>query len=142
MTPATTPADGLDLDALEKHVAYLRHKAEGDALAAREMDPEDYEPDDPVSIQMGLEFSAETATKSADAIESLIARIRELERAEAQAVPEVGMVGLRPAVEAMVTMLETGEWAEHVASTTGKGNPLAQRLEDAITKLHNEISHE
>jgi len=47
----------------------------------------------------------------------------------------------RSAVEAMVRMLEEGEWAEHVAATTGKGDPLAQRLETAITNLINE-THE
>jgi hypothetical protein len=44
----------------------------------------------------------------------------------------------RASVERMVTMLEEGEWAEHVAATTGKGDPLAQRLEDTITNLINE----
>lgn len=46
---------------------------------------------------------------------------------------------LRAAVEAMCAMLEEGEWAEHVASTTGKNDPLAQRLETAITDLHSEL---
>jgi len=44
---------------------------------------------------------------------------------------------LETAVEAMVQMLEDGEWAEHV-STIHK-HPLASRLESAITDLHNEI---
>ncbi|ESH90755.1 hypothetical protein B551_0222555 [Cupriavidus sp. HPC(L)] len=46
---------------------------------------------------------------------------------------------LRDAVEAMVRMLEDGEWAEHVATTTGKGDALAHRLEAAITDLHNQM---
>lgn len=46
---------------------------------------------------------------------------------------------LRDAVDAMVRMLEDGEWAEHVATTTGKGDALAHRLETAITDLHNQM---
>lgn len=49
-------------------------------------------------------------------------------------------VHFRSAVEAMVRMLEEGEWAEHVAATTGNGDPLAQRLEDAIADLINEAN--
>jgi len=48
--------------------------------------------------------------------------------------------GSREAMEVVVAMLDRGEWAEHVAATTGRSNPLAQRLEDAITDLHNEAS--
>lgn len=51
-----------------------------------------------------------------------------------------GQGDLVAAIRAMLTMLDAGEWAEHVAATTGSGNPLAQRLEDAITDLHNEAS--
>jgi len=51
-----------------------------------------------------------------------------------------GQGDLVAAVRAMLTMLDSGEWAEHAAATTGRGNPLAQRLEDAITDLHNEAS--
>lgn len=46
----------------------------------------------------------------------------------------------RDSVEAMVRMLEEGEWAEHVAATTGKGDSLSQRLETAITNLVNETN--
>lgn len=73
------------------------------------------------------------AAKLNAALRSTIARIRELERAQ----PAGEAVALHAAVEAMVSMLEEGEWAEHVASTTGKGDPLAQRLEVAITNLIN-----
>ncbi|MFS8930982.1 hypothetical protein [Cupriavidus taiwanensis] len=51
-----------------------------------------------------------------------------------------GQGDLVEAVKAMATMLESQEWAEHTAATTGCGNALAQRLEDAITDLHNEAS--
>lgn len=49
------------------------------------------------------------------------------------------MLAFHKSVEAMVAMLESGEWAEHVASTIGKGYPLACRLESAITELHNKL---
>ncbi|MCY1253057.1 hypothetical protein D9M68_122750 [compost metagenome] len=51
-----------------------------------------------------------------------------------------GQSDLVEAVKAMSAMLESGEWAEHAAATTGRGNALAQRLEDAITDLHNQAS--
>lgn len=41
-------------------------------------------------------------------------------------------------IEAMVAMLEEGEWAEHVGGTY----PIASRLEAAITQLHNELRGE
>ena len=63
-----------------------------------------------------------------------------LTRASAATVGEAS--SFRTSVEAMVRMLEEGEWAEHVATTTGKGDPLAQRLETAITSLINEASHD
>jgi len=46
---------------------------------------------------------------------------------------------LRIGVHALLTMLENGEYAEHWAKMTG-GDPLAQRLEEAITDLHSELS--
>lgn len=42
--------------------------------------------------------------------------------------------GLAADVEAVLTLLEEHEWAEHCTKT-----PLGQRLEAAITELHNEI---
>lgn len=45
----------------------------------------------------------------------------------------------RAAVEEMTTLLENGEWAEHVAETITCGDELASRLEAAITELHNDI---
>lgn len=55
-----------------------------------------------------------------------------------QVVPLADADPLRASVDAMVRMLEEGEWAEHVAATTGQGDPLAQRLEDRLTALMNE----
>ncbi|MFM0608627.1 hypothetical protein PQR05_29275 [Paraburkholderia sediminicola] len=48
----------------------------------------------------------------------------------------------REAVERMVAMLEENEWAEHVATITGRGDPLAVRLESEITRLHNDARRE
>ena len=42
--------------------------------------------------------------------------------------------GLAADVEAVLTLLEEHEWAEHCTKT-----PLGQRLEAAITEMHNEI---
>jgi hypothetical protein len=40
----------------------------------------------------------------------------------------------------MLAMISDGEWAEHVASTTGKNDPLALRVEGALTDLHSELN--
>ena len=48
--------------------------------------------------------------------------------------PAAPAEGLAADVEAVLTLLEEHEWAEHCTKT-----PLGQRLEAAITELHNEI---
>lgn len=55
--------------------------------------------------------------------------------AEAQPAPEQAEQQELASIEAMVGMLEGGEWAEHVGQL---GGPIAQRLEREITRLHNE----
>lgn len=65
-------------------------------------------------------------------IESLDAENKALrERLEALTAPAEGLAA---DVEAVLTLLEEHEWAEHCAKT-----PLGHRLEAAITELHNEI---
>ncbi|MFW6855338.1 hypothetical protein ACODYM_29025 [Burkholderia gladioli] len=48
------------------------------------------------------------------------------------------VLAFHDAAGAMVRMLEEREWAEHAATFTGSGDELAQRLESAITDLHND----
>lgn len=47
---------------------------------------------------------------------------------------------LRKAVEAMVVMMENGEWAEMAAHFNAPRDELAARLEDCITGLHNNLT--
>lgn len=54
--------------------------------------------------------------------------------AAAPQAPTAPSEGLAADVEALLTLLEGHEWAEHCTKT-----PLGQRLEAAITELHNEI---
>lgn len=55
-------------------------------------------------------------------------------RERLDAVPASPAEGLAADVEAVLTLLEEHEWAEHCTKT-----PLGQRLEAAITEMHNEI---
>jgi hypothetical protein len=84
-----------------------------------------------------------------DAGEAELARIwtmAETIRAKQAAKPRGSALPVRlpfrEAVENMVGMLEENEWAEHVETTTGKGDPLAARLESEITRLHNDARRE
>ena len=71
----------LDLTGAEAHAAFLLNKAQGDQLAADELDPSGYTTDNATDVKAGLEFAADTATQSANVIAMLVNRIRELERA-------------------------------------------------------------
>lgn len=47
---------------------------------------------------------------------------------------------LKDSVVEMVSMIEEGEWAEHVSTSTGGCEELPVRLEAAFTKLVNEAN--
>jgi hypothetical protein len=89
------------------------------------------------AVELVLTRSAATVAEPSKFVATTPEEVSDmLDRITQQAEPSA----FRASVERMVTMLEEGEWAEHVATTTGKGDPLAQRLENAITNLINEAS--
>jgi len=68
--------------------------------------------------------------------------IRAKQAAKPKHSPLPARIPFREAVENMVIMLEEREWAEHVSTFKAPGDPLAARLESAITDLHNEARRE
>lgn len=62
---------------VSKLVETLRERADSDELAAGEIDPLHYTPDDPVDIAAGLEFLASERRECADMLEKQAAVIAE-----------------------------------------------------------------
>lgn len=90
-----------------------------------------------LSLAHGIDMHDAAETELAR-VWTMVAVIRAKQAAKPKHSPLPVSIPFREAVEAMVIMLEENEWAEHAAATTGKGDPLAQRLEDQLTRLHND----
>ena len=70
---ASTKSDKQEAGQISKMIECLRERAESDELAASEIDPIHYTPDEPESIAAGLEFIASERRECADMLEHLSA---------------------------------------------------------------------